>query len=165
MGIISTSTFSWATGGSEADTQDELTVEAGAPAPPNGPPPLPPSNSLKFFDVPNVPSQIGSTFRLRSGPIFQQAVSFLTDGQPGALWFLVNKGGLFVPKSDLKGVYPGVDLHGFTIERLNLRIDKFNTFQSADGTYWTASTITFVIRGKFPRRCVSPRLCCGGAYF
>ena len=163
MGIISKSTFSWATGGSQPDTQDELTVEPGAPAPPDGPPPFPPSNSPKFFDVPNVPSQIGSTFRLRSGPMFQQAATFLTDGQPGTLWFLVNKGAMVVPKSDLKSGYPGVDLHGFTIERLDLRIDKFNTFQSADGDYWTASTITFVIHGKL--RCVRPRLCCGGAYF
>jgi hypothetical protein len=113
---------------------------------------------VTIFHVPNVTSQsVGSKFTLDSGPIFKQTVDFLTNGQAGpppprpgwTLQFWLNGSGYGLTKNYFNGGYPAVDLRGFTIEKLELRIDGVRALQE-----WTpegiAVTITFVIRGKFP---------------
>jgi hypothetical protein len=116
-----------------------------------------------IFHVPNISSQsVGSTFTLNSGPVFSQTVDFLTNGQEAepppplgpphrySLQFWINGSGCGWWKKQLNGGYPAVDLRGFTIEGLDLRIDGFSAWQDAELGEMIAVTITFVIRGKFP---------------
>jgi hypothetical protein len=48
---------------------------------------------VTIFDVPVSPATVGSTSTLDSGPIFQQAVDFLTNGQYGVVLFDLSGGG------------------------------------------------------------------------
>jgi hypothetical protein len=108
---------------------------------------------VTIINVPNISSRpVGSTFTLNSGPVFSQTVDFLTNGQEGMLiiWLSfainVNTGaGHGSSKRYFNGGYPAIDLRGFTIEGLDLRLDSFTATQES-----VAVQITFVIRGKFP---------------
>ena len=124
------------------------------------------TSSFRIFDVNISPASVGSTFTLSSGPIFQQTVDFLTNGQVGGAgpsaghlqragigWILGNGGGAGggQPKRFFNGGYPTVDLRGCTIEGLDLRLDEFAEGPvplSEDTAYWV--TFTLVIRGKSP---------------
>jgi hypothetical protein len=136
---------------------NELSVLGGSlPWPYQGGPYTP---EVTIFRVPNVTSQsVGSKFTLDSGPIFKQTVDFLTNGQAApppprteewTLQFWLNGNILGFPKRHFNGGYPAIDLRGFTIEKLELRIDGFRALQQ-----WTpeqiAVAITFIIRGNFP---------------
>jgi hypothetical protein len=117
-----------------------------------------PNFLFTIFDVSISPASVGSTFALNLGPKFQQTVDFLTNGQEGALvWFVGDGGGSGGggrPKRSFNGGYPAIDLRGFTIEALDLRLDGFREGPAAGDPhpgevfYWV--TFTLVIRGEFP---------------
>src|SRR5262249_11069526 len=113
--------------------------------------------SVTIFEVHNLPQQVGSKFTLDSGPIFQQTVDYLTNGQEGPLDFQLRDtrgiGGQGFSKRHFNGGYPAVDLRGFTIEGLDLTVDSFRTVPDPEGppTFLMSEVhITFVIRGEFP---------------
>jgi len=137
MAIISRSTFMMGLQGED----DSLSVVAGGP---------PWTGHFIIFEVRNVSSQsAGSTFTLDSGPIFQKTVDYLTNGQQGLISFIHwAASGFGRWKSDFNGGYPAIDLRGFTIEGLDLRIDSHTPW--IDPAPGPAVTFTFIIRGKFP---------------
>jgi len=141
MGIISTTPITLGVG--SAARPAELQVFGG------GIPPLP---AFTIFDVRNVPQVVGSIFTLDSGPIFEQTVDFLTNGQTdpnpftSLIIFDLGPGAIHGDKKRFfNGGYPGVDLRGFTIEGLDLSVDSFRSIETFDEAH-----ITFVIRGEFP---------------
>jgi hypothetical protein len=95
-------------------------------------------------------SQVGSTYTLDSGPIFQQTVEYLTNGRTGWLTFCVGLACWGATKHYFNGDYPGVDLMGFTIEGLDLSINSYRTWQETSDFYAYEAATTFVIRGRFP---------------
>src|SRR5262245_26197629 len=116
---------------------------------------------FKIFFLPNISeSQVGSTYTLDSGPVFQQTVDFLTNGRIGWLTFGLGTGFISFTKNYFNGNYPGVDLMGFTIEGLDLSINSYHASWHPEGGegggfFWDCS-ITFVIRGRFPLRRKEP---------
>jgi hypothetical protein len=141
MGIISTTPIMIGVGRSARPT--ELQVRGG------GVSTLP---AFTIFDVRNVSQVVGSIFTLDSGPIFEQTVDFLTNGQTSTnpydslIIFDLGPGAIYGEKKRFfNGGYPGVDLRGLTIEGLDLSVDSFRSIEDFDEAH-----ITFVIRGEFP---------------
>jgi hypothetical protein len=142
MGIISTTTV-FATAGNPPKP-DRFVIWASTFQAFKSPP------IVTIFDVniSNSPATVGSTFTLNSGPIFQQTVDFLTNGQDGYLVFMGTRSGIDYAKRSLNGGVPAIDLRGFTIEGLDLHFDGYTVISGHGPGYW--ATFRFVIRGKFP---------------
>src|SRR5262249_29884981 len=113
--VISTSTYKMGVGPSQPNTLRVWAMyDTAAPPPP----------VVAIFDLNISPASVGSTFTLDSGLKFQQTVDFLTNGQEGWLAFFFDGSGTGRPKSFFNGGYPAIDLRGFTIEALVLRLDE-----------------------------------------
>ncbi|HWS99465.1 MAG TPA: PEP-CTERM sorting domain-containing protein [Pyrinomonadaceae bacterium] len=112
---------------------------------------------VTVFDVIVDPTDVGRTFSLSSGPEFEAAARFLTDGQNGAIGYFHSfiaggEGGQVGPESLLFfGDASGsgrVDFAGFEITSLEFRIDELTL--SSPGGIWTDSSArsTLTVNGQ-----------------
>ena len=132
---------------------DQVRVTINLEPDPFGPP------LITVFDVIVSPANVGQTFSLSSGPEFEAAVRYLTDGVNGTVGnfysFDVNdpngSGSAVLESSFFFGDPSGsgrVDFSGFVITSLDFRIDEL-IFSHPGGT-WTDATVrsTLIVNGQ-----------------
>ncbi len=148
-------TFNTGMGGPHIANQVQLTIEFGSDL--FGPP------LVTVFDVIVGPADVGRTFTLSSGPEFEVAARFLTDGKNEPVgyfsFFVGGGGGGEVGPESLVFFGDGsgsgrVDFAGFEITSLDFRIDELivnspGTNQSGDGI-WTDVIVrsTLTVNGR-----------------
>ena len=148
-------TFNSGLGGPDIANQMRLIIEFGSNDPE---PPL-----VTVFDVIVGPADVGRTFTLSSGPVFEAAVRFLTDGENRAVGYFYSfvggaAGGEVGPESFVffgDGSGSGrIDFAGFEITSLEFRIDELilnspGTNPSGNGI-WTDAIVrsTLTVNGR-----------------